>query len=551
MSDSSFSEIEHKKTTEDKIELKCVLPDGISIHREYSVTETLKDVLDDIWDSGVEDEIWEEYIIEVDELCSSDEEPDPEELESSESESESEKEDPQSDLHDEEVHPVLNSMFNPYHNTLATLTGRPYVPSSPVPPPSPVNEKEKLLRRVKKADIRLRAVTKSNFKIKEFKNDDMQLQIQSLDLFENLLRVSFAETNDENNDREAQESTINQIIGNKQMADYNRYVVDFEEDIEEEKTLCERLNDPYYSLNMMRQHLHFFCEKEKRKVRLREDDNKNPLCGWNRDFGARKVQNVIQAQYFTRSWCNQKDNEQTYVNARIYLRHWSEDMPYEEAKLSFELTIKFSRFVGTPEERPTNVLDLLEDVNKSPFYKRNVELQRYLPVRNGLDFFIVAGKMEILLPLTEKVRNFTSIQNGKFEQVDLFLCRGLDRMVPSYFPWNPGNMYNDNLTTDDIVLDVPYEKSILQKSKLSKYKHALAMRIMTTQDIPYNVAHEVFYKVAVITGRKVLASQLDQNFGQTTLASFLKPYFRFKNLIFADLPQEIRIHNFLLLTIYK
>jgi len=95
----------------------------------------------------------------------------------------------------------------------------------------------------------------------------MQLQIQSLDLFENLLRVSFAETNDENNDREAQESTINQIIGNKQMADYNRYVVDFEEDIEEEKTLCERLNDPYYSLNMMRQHLHFFCEKEKRKVR--------------------------------------------------------------------------------------------------------------------------------------------------------------------------------------------------------------------------------------------------------------------------------------------
>jgi len=77
------------------------------------------------------------------------------------------------------------------------------------------------------------------------------------------------------------------------------------------------------------------------------------------------------------------------------------------------------------------------------------------------------------------------------------------------------------------------------------------MRIMTTQDIPYNVAHEVFYKVAVITGRKVLASQLDQNFGQTTLASFLKPYFRFKNLIFADLPQEIRIHNFLLLTFYK
>ena len=185
----------------------------------------------------------------------------------------------------------------------------------------------------------------------------------------------------------------------------------------------------------------------------------------------------------------------------------------------------------------------MEDVNNSPFYKRNVELQRYLPVRNGLDFFIVAGKMEILLPLTEKVRNFTSIQNGKFEQVDLFLCRGLDRMVPSYFPWNPGNMYNDNLTSNNIVLDVPYEKSILQKSKLSKYKHALAMRIMTTQDIPYNVAHEVFYKVAVVTGRKVLASQLDQNFGQTTLASFLKPYFRFKNLIFADLPQGIRIHN--------
>lgn len=190
---------------------------------------------------------------------------------------------------------------------------------------------------------------------------------------------------------------------------------------------------------------------------------------------------MIQAQYFTRSWCNQKDNEQTYVNARIYLRHWSEDMPYEEAKLSFELTIKFSRFVGTPEERPTNVLDLLEDVNKSPFYKRNVELQRYLPVRNGLDFFIVAGKMEILLPLTEKVRNFTSIQNGKFEQVDLFLCRGLDRMVPSYFPWNPGNMYNDNLTTDDIVLDVPYEKSILQKSKLRNafYIHLFFIEILS------------------------------------------------------------------------
>jgi hypothetical protein len=116
-------------------------------------------------------------------------------------------------------------MFNPYHNTLATLTGRPYVPSSPEPPPSPVQEK--LFRRVKKADIRLRAVTRSNFKIKEFKNDDMALQIQSLDLFENLVRVSFAETNDENNDREAQESTINQIIGNKQMSDYNKYVVDY------------------------------------------------------------------------------------------------------------------------------------------------------------------------------------------------------------------------------------------------------------------------------------------------------------------------------------
>ena len=80
---------------------------------------------------------------------------------------------------------------------------------------------------MKKADIRLRAVTRSNFKIKEFKNDDMALQIQSLDLFENLVRVSFAETNDENNDREAQESTINQIIGNKQMSDYNKYVVDY------------------------------------------------------------------------------------------------------------------------------------------------------------------------------------------------------------------------------------------------------------------------------------------------------------------------------------
>ena len=70
------------------------------------------------------------------------------------------------------------------------------------------------------------------------------------------------------------------------------------------------------------------------------------------------------------------------------------------------------------------------------------------------------------------------------------------------------------------------------------------MRIMTTQDIPYNVAHEIYYKVAVINGRKILASQLDQNFGQTTLASFLKPYFRFKNLIFADLPQELWIESF-------
>ena len=40
-------------------------------------------------------------------------------------------------------------------------------------------------------------------------------------------------------------------------------------DVSDEKTtLCERLNDPYYSLNMMRQHLHYFCEKEKSQVDL-------------------------------------------------------------------------------------------------------------------------------------------------------------------------------------------------------------------------------------------------------------------------------------------
>ena len=77
-------------------------------------------------------------------------------------------------------------------------------------------------------------------KIKEFKNDDMALQIQSLDLFENLVRVSFAETNDENNDREAQESTINQIIGNKQMSDYNKYVVDYSDEGWFRKPVCKK-----------------------------------------------------------------------------------------------------------------------------------------------------------------------------------------------------------------------------------------------------------------------------------------------------------------------
>ena len=285
MSDSSLHEINKKKTADDRVEINFVLPDGGNIYvsfprttrlkicfkREYSVTQTLEEALDDVWDAGSEEEIWKSFVIEVEELYSSDEEADENEFEffssSSESESEPEPEEESiqsmdSELRDE-VHPVLNSMFNPYHNTLVTLTGRPYIPKSPEPPKE---EKQKLYRCVKKSDVRLRAVTKSNFKIKEFKGDEMQIQIQSLDLFEFLVRVSFAESNSENHDREAQEATINKIIGNKQMADYNKYVVSYEDPEDDKKLLCERLNDPHYSLHMMRRHLIDFCEKEKTQV---------------------------------------------------------------------------------------------------------------------------------------------------------------------------------------------------------------------------------------------------------------------------------------------